>query len=511
MITVPNLRTRPQHYLLKFLNTPIPMTDLPNPVQNSIEQTLALLRDATRNTPYEGKLYLVGGFIRDRKLGLPLSNDLDLVLEDSAPALAQFLYRKGIAAHYPVIYERFGTAMLHLVLPDGSESQLEFVTARAESYDPDSRKPDVRKATLREDVFRRDFTLNSLLENLHTGEQLDLTGRGVADLEAGIIRTPLAPAETFFDDPLRMLRAVRFAARFGFQIEAETWNGIVTEAERLRSSAISAERIRDEFVKIMKLPGERAKHGLQLLLEAGLLEEFLPEMLPMVGCIQGGWHPLDVWDHSLLALEALPDAARLEVRLAVLWHDVAKPATKEVTDGHTRFPEHATIGGQMARTMMNRLKFSNEEIHETVFLIERHMRFGEYRPEWSDAAIKRLLREVGTLWEDLVTVTKCDQSALDLPDENRAKLPALLERATALSAQTDVLKIVSPLDGGEIMAVLGIPPGHKVKRAKDFLTNEVLEGAACGGRPRESEGSARSVGAERGRVERIGWIGANGV
>ncbi len=451
------------------------MTDFIHPALN-------LLRDATRRTRYEGKLFLVGGFVRDRLLNLSFSDDLDLVLEEDAPDLARFLFKQGLSTHFPVIYERFGTAMISLALPDGTQSQVELVTARAESYAPQSRKPEVRRATLEEDVMRRDFTLNTLLENLHTGERLDLTGHGFADLETGIIRTPLAPQETFYDDPLRMLRAVRFASRFGFEIAPETWDGIRAEAERLRPPAISAERIRDEFAKIVKLPGAKAKRGLQLLSEAGLIAQFLPEMRPMVGCFQGGWHPLDVWDHSLLALEALPDEARLEVRLAVLWHDVAKPATKEVSpEGGIRFPEHATVGAEMARTMMNRLKFSGDEIHDTVFLISRHMRFGEYRPEWSDAAIKRLLREVGTLWNDLVTVTRCDQSALNLPAENRAKLPALLVRAEVLSSETNVLKIASPLDGSEIMAILEVPPGPIVKAAKDFLTNEVLEGRLAEG------------------------------
>ena len=454
-------------------------------MNTAIEQTLNLLRDSTRNPPYEGTLYLVGGFLRDRLLGLPLSNDLDLVLEEDAPSLARFLHRQGVAAHYPVIYERFGTAMLHLSLPDGSESQVEFVTARKESYSPDSRKPEVQRGTLTEDVFRRDFTLNTLLENLHTGEQLDLTGKGFEDLRAGIIRTPLSPAETFFDDPLRMLRAIRFAAKFGFTIAPETWTGIQEEAKRLQPPAISAERIRDEFVKIMTLPGKKARRGMELLLESGLLAQFLPEMLPMVGCEQGGWHPLDVWDHSLLALEALPDSSLLEgqaeVRLAVLWHDIAKPATREFRDGHTRFPEHASIGSAMVRTMMNRLKFSNEEIHDVTFLVERHMRIGEYRPDWSDGAVKRLLREVGTLWGDLVTVTRCDQSALNLPTENAAKLPTLLARVAEIAAESDVLQIVSPLDGRDIMALLGVPPGSLLKRAKDFLTNEVLEGRLAEG------------------------------
>src|SRR5262249_53839909 len=155
---------------------------------------------------------------------------------------------------------------------------------------------------LRDDVYRRDFTINTLLENLHTGELLDLTGLAMQDLRAGILRTPLEPRITFYDDPLRMLRAVRFAARFGFEIEASTWEAICAETARLRPPAIAHERIREEFIKIVKLPGVKARRGMELLLESHLLAEFLPEMLPMIGCTQGAWHRHDVWTHTLEAL-----------------------------------------------------------------------------------------------------------------------------------------------------------------------------------------------------------------
>src|SRR5262249_21719759 len=158
-----------------------------------------------------------------------------------------------------------------------------------------SRKPEVQQGTLRDDVYRRDFTLNTLLENLHTGELLDLTGRALEDLRSGLLRTPLEPRVTFFDDPLRMLRAVRFAARFGFEIEAATWDAIRAESARLRPPAIAQERIREEFVKILRLPGARARRGMELLRESNLLGEFLPEMQPMIGCTQGAWHRYDVW------------------------------------------------------------------------------------------------------------------------------------------------------------------------------------------------------------------------
>jgi poly(A) polymerase len=483
--------------------------------EQTAQRSLERMRRVTRGTPYEGHLYLVGGLLRDRALGLPLANDLDLVLEGDALELARFLYEHGLSSHYPVLYPRFGTAMIHIGNPEEAGSAVELVSARAESYQPDSRKPDVRRSTIHDDVLRRDFTINTLLENLHTGELLDLTGRAFADLRAGVLRTPLAPRLTFFDDPLRMLRAVRFAARFGFTIEAETWQAICAEASRLRPPTIAYERIREEFVKIAKLPGDKFRHGMELLLESNLLAEFLPEMLPMIGCTQGDWHRYDVWTHTLTALESLPDAAahdtaRLEVRLALLWHDIGKPPTRSVavptsepalpfadashgmgasppsfetvpktaeeSVGAVRFYGHPAVGAEMVRTIMNRLKFSNEEIRDVTVLVNKHMRLGEYRHEWSDVPVKRLIRDCGAYLDDLFALTRCDRSAVDIPPDQLADIDELRTRIDALNALSDIAHMESPLNGNTIMEVLKIGPGPQLKAAKEFLLNEIIEG-----------------------------------
>ena len=443
-----------------------------------LEILLEQLRATTRGSDYEGKLYLVGGLLRDLHLGVPLSNDLDLVLEGDAVALSLFLFHAGLSPHYPVTYPRFGTAMIHVVV-EGKSYPVELVSARAESYAPDSRKPEVRQGTLQEDVYRRDFTINTLLQNLHTGEILDLTGRAFADLEAGIIRTPLEPRLTFFDDPLRMLRAIRFAARFDFEIEAATWEAIGAESQRLQTSAISAERIREEFVKIAKLPGAKFRCGMELLLRSGMLTQFLPEMLPMVGCTQGNWHLHDVWDHTLLALSFLPDNTSLETRLGLLWHDIGKPATRSVgEDGESiRFYGHPKIGAEMARAIMNRLKFSNEEIKAVTTLVAKHMRLGEYKSDWGDAPIKRLIRDVHPLLDELFVLARCDRDAVgNIPAADAADYDALRARIDALNALSDVARIASPLDGNQIQEILGVEPGVILREAKDFLTNEVIDG-----------------------------------
>ena len=448
-----------------------------NPTNSSpLNRVLARLRDATRNSPYENRLYLVGGLLRDRALGLPLAGDLDLVLEGDAVELAHFLHRKGLSTHFPVTYPRFGTAMLSIGDSAADAVTVELVSARAESYAPDSRKPEVRQGTLREDVFRRDFTMNTLLENLHTGEILDLTGSAWNDLRAGIIRTPLEPRLTFFDDPLRMLRAIRFASRFDFTIEAQTWDAICAEAERLRPPAISSERIRDEFTKILKLPGAKIRRGLQLLFDSQLLEKFLPEMLPTVGCSQGTWHPHDVWNHTLTTLTFLPDDAPLEVRLGLLWHDVGKPATRAEEAGKISFYGHAAAGAELTRQMMNGLKFSNEEIRDVTALVAKHMRLGDYRANWTDASVKRLIRDCEPYLDRLFTLVRCDMASLTIPAGEGVDLIGLRHRIDALNAVSNVAKIGSPLNGNEIMEALTISPGPILKAAKDFLVNAVLDG-----------------------------------
>lgn len=447
-----------------------------------IYEAIARLRAATENSPYHGRLYLVGGMLRDRALGLPLSGDIDLVLEGDAVGLARFLYERGLSRHYPVLYPRFGTAMLTLEA-EGTECAVELVTARSESYHVDSRKPDVRPGTIQDDVLRRDFTINTLLENVHTGELLDVTGRALRDLSDRVLRTPVEPRITFFDDPLRMLRAVRFAARLGFEIEGATWDAIRSETARLRPPAIAWERIREEFVKIAGLPAARFRRGMELLLESGLLAEFLPEMLPMIGCTQGAWHSHDVWTHTLTALEALPDDARVELRLGLLWHDIGKPPTRVKTNDAkgVRFTGHATVGATMVREIMGRLKFSNDEIRDVTTFVRLHMRLGEYRSEWTDASVKRLIRDCGEYLDELFVLTRCDQSAIDLPSEYHYLLGSLRERVDRLNASSNVLRITSPLNGDEIMEALSTGPGPHLQAAKDFLTNEVIDGRLAEG------------------------------
>lgn len=433
-----------------------------------VQQAIKNLREALKGTPYEGKVFLVGGYVRDKLLGHPLGNDLDLVLEGDALALAQFLYEQGASHNKPVLYPRFGTAMVMI-----GDIAVEIVTARAESYRSDSRKPiRVKPATLLQDAMRRDFTINTLLENLHTGEVVDLLETGMPDLHARLIRTPLDPKSTFHEDPLRMLRAVRFAVQLDFTIEQTTYQALQSEAGRL--PVISVERIREELNKLLDQPA--ASKGLQILMETGLLAQFAPELMPMVGCTQNEYHQYDVWTHTLKAIDALPPSAGWKLRLATLLHDVAKPMTRtEDEQGSVHFYDHQHVGAKLAKQWLKRMTYSNEEIEWVSRMVELHMRPGEYRPSWSDAAVRRLIRDAGELLEPLLLLCEADGKArrLDVPQPD---LKGLREHIDSIRIRENSQQWQSPLSGQEIMALFNLPPGPLVGEIKNALTELVIEG-----------------------------------
>ncbi|MCS7209549.1 MAG: CCA tRNA nucleotidyltransferase [Fimbriimonadales bacterium] len=437
-----------------------------------LSETLDRLRAGLAGTPYEGKVYLVGGYVRDKLLGRPLPNDIDLVLEGDALALAQFLYERGIADHHPVTYPRFGTAMVHI-----GDTLVELVTARAESYHDASRKPQqVRPATLREDALRRDFTVNTLLENLHTGAIVDPLGVGLTDLQAKILRTPRDPHETFYEDPLRMLRAVRFAVQLGFTIDPAAYHAILEQAERL--AIVSIERVQTEFTRLMDSP--QAAAGLQMLLDTRLLHQFGEPLLPMVGCTQNAYHLYDVWGHSLKTVEFV-DAHGLELpawemRLAALLHDVGKPATRTVdAHGEVHFYEHDRVGAQIAAEWLRHLRYSNATIERIAKLVKLHMRPGFYKPEWTDSAVRRLIRDAGELLEPLLRLAEADIKAqrCDVPHADLAALQARIQHVRAAESPQ---KWRSPLTGAQIMARFGLKPSPLVGRVKTFLEEQVIEG-----------------------------------
>ena len=427
---------------------------------------LEAIKITTAGTVFENDLFLVGGAVRDQELGLEVGNDFDLVTRQSAIELASLLFAKGLSSHAPVTYPRFGTAMLNI-----KGAAIELVTARKESYESNSRKPTVTPASYLEDAQRRDFTINTLMRGLHDDQLRDPLGAGLRDLKGKILRTPVDPAATFSDDPLRMLRAIRFSAKLGFQYAPGLVKGIKTTKDRLR--VISKERIRYEFLKMLVLPA--ATRCLKELLEFKLLAIFAPEFLPMVGCEQGRFHHLDVWDHTLLAIENLQDKTDLPLVLAALFHDIGKPPTRKVDKNmQTRFFGHEVVGASIARKVLTRLKLPTRDIDPVVILVRNHMRLGTAH-QFSAAAARRLIRDLGEEVERLLWLVEADAASLR-PGVRALDLAPIRKRIQDVQAVSPRSELESPLTGSEIMTLFAVPAGPEVGRLKNILVEAVLDG-----------------------------------
>jgi len=426
------------------------------PVALDDEELLRLLKQAA--TDLDAKAWVVGGYVRDKLLGRPHPNPDVVVERGDALRLAE-RFAELAGADAPVMFERFGTAQVtlpgHLV---------EFVNARAESYSPDSRKPDVRPATLEEDLRRRDFTVNTLLMDLDGEIQDPLGGRG--DLDLGILRTPADPLRTFADDPLRMLRAVRFASELGFEIAPDLLPAMREMKGRLAPPVVSVERIADELRRMLVSP--RPRLALELLDAGGLLEVVLPEVAACKGVQQSGYHTHDVFGHTLLTVERVPPD--LVLRLAALFHDVGKPLT---ATGDGAFTGHENVGAELARSALERLRFSQKEIETVVKLVRLHLRPVYYSSEWSDGAVRRLARDAGAVLDPSIALARADIGASAYPepeklDELQARIQAVLsERPSRLA----------PLVTGEdVMRARGIAPGPEIGRIKKRLEELVIDG-----------------------------------
>lgn len=424
----------------------------------------AVQQEAVRQA---ARALVVGGYVRDRLLGGERAQhiaEVDVLVESGKGLDVAAGTARRLGAHPPVVFERFGTAHARI-----GEYDVEFVSTRAERYDPKSRKPTVRPASLAEDVKRRDFTINTLLMDWD-GTVIDLTGRGLADLAARRIMTPLDPKVTFDEDPLRMLRAVRFATVLGFELDPAVAGAIRQSAARLGPPVVSMERIHDEFRKL--LLADDAERGLRLLDETGLLVRILPQLEAGKGVEQGGWHSHDVFGHSLRAAQLAPPD--LITRVAALLHDVGKPATRDVKDGKITFIGHPEIGATMAQQALRRLRFSGEEIEAVDRLVRLHMRPIQYDPQaWEDKAVRRLVRDAGPHLPALLALARADMQASHYPQVE--KIDHLAERIRRLDA-AQINAITSPLSGDELMARYGRGPGPWIKRVKAALEDAIVDG-----------------------------------
>ena len=426
------------------------------PVALTEEDVLRLLKQAASDLGV--KAWVVGGYVRDKLLGRPQPNP-DVVVEGGDALKVAERFAELAHAGPPATFERYGTAQV--TLPG---RLVEFVTARAESYASDSRKPDVRPATLEEDLRRRDFTINTLLMDLEGKVHDPLGGR--KDLEARILRTPTDPTRTFADDPLRMLRAIRFASQLGFELAPDIVPAMREMKSRLAPPVISVERIADELRKM--LTSDRPRLAIELLDAGGMLETILPELAACKGVAQTGFHTHDVYGHTLLTVERVPND--LVVRLAALFHDVGKPSTA-TADG--AFPGHEQVGAQLARSALERLRFSQKEIEPVAQLVRLHLRPVYYSSEWTDGAVRRLARDAGEQLERLMALARADIAASAYPEPQ--KLDELQARLDAVLAEKPS-RLAPLISGEDVMRVRGIGPGPEVGRIKQRLEELVIDG-----------------------------------
>lgn len=428
------------------------------------------------------ELALVGGPVRDLFLG---ETSVDLDFTTNATPDETLAVVDGWADATWEIGKEYGTIGIH----KGNE-MVEITTYRAEKYDPDSRKPVVVFGTdLKEDLFRRDFTINSMALRLPSLELVDPFG-GQEDLQKGIIRTPGTPQASFSDDPLRMMRAARFASRLDIDLAPEVFEAMVDMADRIQ--IISAERVRDELVKL--ICGAAPRRGVDLLVESGLASFVLPEIPALKLEVDEHHRHKDVYQHSLTVME---QASALEtgvdgavpgpdfiLRFAALMHDIGKPATRKFeSNGAVSFLHHDVVGAKLTKKRMRELRFDNDTIKAVARLVELHMRFYGYGDAgWSDSAVRRYVRDAGDLLERLHRLTRADVTTRNKRKANRiASAYDDLERRIAELAEQEELDAIRPdLDGEEIMAILGIKPGPQVGQAYKFLLNLRLDEGALG-------------------------------
>ncbi len=443
------------------------------------------------------ELALVGGWVRDLFLGNQPYTDMDLTT-DAVPERVLEITRKWADKTWTVGID-FGTVGLRK-----GDRIFEITTYRSEQYGPRSRKPDVRYGTsLEEDLARRDFTINAMAARLPSYELVDPFG-GLAALREHVIRTPGRPEDSFSDDPLRILRAARFAARLGFRVADEVQAAMSAQAPRL--AIVSAERITDELTKLMLTAAPA--DGIDLLVRTGVAEQVLPEVSALRMEADEHHRHKDVYEHSLTVLrQAIGIEPRyglsgdLVLRLAAIVHDIGKPKTRTLLPGgKVAFHHHELVGAKMARKRLTELRFGKEVIGDVSRLVELHLRFHGYgEGDWTDSAVRRYVRDAGPLLTRLHALTRADCTTRNTRKAARlsAAYDALEERIEALREKEELDRIRPELNGVEIMSLLGLRQGPLVGKAWNFLLELRLEKG--------------ELGRERVTAELLRWARSEGI
>ena len=453
-----------------------------NRILSALGESADLLKELGEKFSKNGfEISLVGGPVRDAVLG-KLVKDLDLTTNAKPDEIQKCL--KGWADSIWDVGIKFGTVGAKV-----KDYVFEITTYRTEQYEDTSRKPSVEFGkTLEEDLARRDFTINAMALRLPNFELVDIYN-GLTDLNNKILRTPLDAQISFSEDPLRMLRAARFMSKLDLKPQADLVEAMKTLADRLK--IVSMERINDEFNKLLLT--DKPRQGIELLVETGVAEHFLPELPALKLEIDEHHHHKDVYQHSLTVLDQVIDLetkhqpqieADLVLRIAALLHDIGKPKTRKFEgEGRVSFHHHEVVGARLAKKRLEKLRYSNEIIEQVCLLIELHLRFHGYGDgNWTDSAVRRYVRDAE---EQLIRLHKLTRA--DCTTRNDAKAEKLRnayndleQRIVELSKQEELKSMRPELDGAEIMKVLGIKPGPEVGKAYQFLLDLRLDKGIIG-------------------------------
>ncbi len=437
-------------------------------ITNPLLRTIGELADAQRL-----EVYVVGGYVRDYLLGIG-DTDVDILVIGDGIAFGRMVART-LGAESVVTFERFGTAMVQL-----EGGKVEFVSARKERYDPDSRKPIVATGTLRDDLERRDFTVNALAASLNKesfGTLYDEFG-GVQDLHDRILRTPLEPAKTFDDDPLRIMRAIRFAAQLNFTIHPEALKAIIHMKDRL--AIVSQERITDEFFKILKTAAPSV--GLRLLYDTGVLEMVFPEIAAMAGVEQRNeHHHKDVFLHTCMVVDNIARTTdNAWLRFVALVHDIAKPKTKAFKEGiGWTFHGHEEIGARMMKGIFRKLRLPLDRLPYVEKLVRLHLRPMVLVDDVvTDSAVRRLIFEAGDDIDDLMTLCRADITSKNpkLVQKYLRNYDIVMQKIVEVEEKDRLRNWQPPVKGDEIMAVCGLKPGKEVGLLKKAIEEAILDG-----------------------------------
>lgn len=437
------------------------------------EKILDLVKRTIQGTEWEARINLVGGAVRDQIMGNPV-DDLDFVVEGNISAGLDFatwlcktwnVYKQGAN---PVVFPNYGTASMHF-----KDIKLEFVAPRKEKYTPGSRKPVVTDGTLMDDAMRRDCTINSLMRNISTGKIIDLTGKGLNDIKQGIIRTPSDPKIIFKDDPLRMLRVIRFSGKYGFKIMPEVIENVSKYANWIES--ISKERISEELNKI--LVTKKPSTSIRLLKDTGLLKYISPELNSMLGMVQNMYHTEDVFDHTMTVLDNTPPD--LLTRLMALFHDVGKVETRTIDpDGSVHFYGHEDSSGKMVRKIMSRLKYSNDMIDTVALGASSHMLLKnglDDASKLSDKALRRFSVATGGHLQNILDVIHADNISHAEESAMPNQVGHIRQRIEKLGAPVVKSDVKLPIDGNDIKQILGIKDSPLIGKVKKAIEDAWFE------------------------------------